>query len=186
MAVYRPRLPYELWLLWRSEEVPPGLNGQEAILTRRPATVADEIARLAGRGLHHVSLSHHQAVLGKPHWSTLSRRRQGSQRAHRDLQRMLANARARLARALVDTFVIENSQLAFSPLSGNEGRGGSTASSTPRTGCCTSSMRSAGTGFRCSSSLIKPARRDRIVGIRHNRARGPDPEDLSTGSGDHR
>src|SRR5438105_84660 len=47
------------------------LSGQEAILTRRPEVVADDIARLPERGLNQVSLSHDPAVLGKPYWSKL-------------------------------------------------------------------------------------------------------------------
>lgn len=96
------------------------LAGREAILTRRPELVADDIARLAERGLDQVSLSHDPAVLGKPYWS-----------------RLFAAVRARGTRigiynecwqlpqldwvdALADTFVVADSQLAISPLSGDE------------------------------------------------------------------
>src|SRR5437764_9003418 len=47
------------------------LSGREAVLTRRPELVADDVARLAARGLGQVSLSHDPAVLGRPYWSRL-------------------------------------------------------------------------------------------------------------------
>lgn len=96
------------------------LNGQEVILTRRPEAVADDIARLAERGLNQVSLSHDPAVLSKPYWSNLFQAIQD-----RHVRIGIYNECWQMPGldwldALVDTFVVENSQLAFSPLSGNE------------------------------------------------------------------
>jgi len=96
------------------------LSGQEAILTRRPELVADDIARLAARGLKQVSLSHDPAVLSKPYWSRLFQAVQD-----RHVRIGIYNECWQLPGlewldALVDTFVIADSQLGFSPLSGNE------------------------------------------------------------------
>jgi len=96
------------------------LSGQEAILTRRPEVVADDIARLAERGLNQVSLSHDPAVLGKPYWSQLFQAVQD-----RKVRIGIYNECWQLPGpdwldALVETFVVADSQIAFSPLSGNE------------------------------------------------------------------
>ena len=96
------------------------LSGQQAILTRRPELVADDIARLSERGLNQVSLSHDPAILGKPYWSSLFQAVQD-----RHVRIGIYNECWQMPGfdwldALVDTFVAADSQLAFSPLSGNE------------------------------------------------------------------
>ena len=120
VVVHRSRLPHELWLLWRVRKAHLALSGQEAILTRRPELVADDIARLAERGLRQVSLSHDPAVLSKPYWSRLFQAIQD-----RKVRIGIYNECWQLPgldwlAALVETFVNTDSQLAFSPLSGNE------------------------------------------------------------------
>jgi radical SAM superfamily enzyme YgiQ (UPF0313 family) len=96
------------------------LSGQEAILTRRPELVADDIARLAASGLRQVSLSHDPAVLSKPYWSRLFQAVQD-----RKVRIGIYNECWQLPGldwldGLVETFVIADSQLGISPLSGNE------------------------------------------------------------------
>jgi radical SAM superfamily enzyme YgiQ (UPF0313 family) len=96
------------------------LSGREAVLTRRPELVADDVARLAARGLGQVSLSHDPAVLGRPYWSRLFQAIQD-----RNVRIGLYNECWQLpgldwVDALADTFVVADSQLAISPLSGDE------------------------------------------------------------------
>lgn len=96
------------------------ISGREAVLTRRPEIVADDIARLAASGLTQVSLSHDPAVLGKPYWSRLFA---GVQ--ERKVRIGIYNECWQLPTlewvdALADTFVVADSQLAISPLSGDE------------------------------------------------------------------
>ena len=96
------------------------LAGREAVLTRRPELVADDIQRLAERGLDQVSLSHDPAVLGRPYWRQLFE----AVRA-RGIRIGLYNECWQLPSvewvdAMADTFVVPSSQLAISPLSGDE------------------------------------------------------------------
>jgi radical SAM superfamily enzyme YgiQ (UPF0313 family) len=96
------------------------LAGREAVLSRRPELVADDVARLAARGLTQVSLSHDPAILGKPYWSRLFQAVQD-----RNVRIGIYNECWQLppidwVDGLADTFVVPDSQLAISPLSGNE------------------------------------------------------------------
>jgi radical SAM superfamily enzyme YgiQ (UPF0313 family) len=96
------------------------IAGREAILTRRPELVADDVARLAAQGLDQVSLSHDPAILGKPYWSRLFQAIQD-----RNVRIGIYNECWQLppvdwVDGLADTFVVPASQLAISPLSGDE------------------------------------------------------------------
>lgn len=96
------------------------IAGREAVLTRRPDLVADDIARLAKRGLDQVSLSHDPAVLGKPYWTRLFEavRARGTRIGLYNECWQLPSTE--WVEAMARTFVISSSQLAISPLSGNE------------------------------------------------------------------
>jgi radical SAM superfamily enzyme YgiQ (UPF0313 family) len=96
------------------------ISGREAVLTRRPEVVADDIARLAARGLTQVSLSHDPAVLGKPYWSRLFAAIQDSRVRIGIYNECWQLPALEWVDAIADTFVVADSQLAISPLSGDE------------------------------------------------------------------
>ena len=96
------------------------LAGRETVMTRPPDIVANDIARMADNGLTQVSLSHDPAVLGKPYWTRLFQAVRD-----RNTQIGLYNECWQLpgtdwVDGMADTFVLPDSQLAISPLSGNE------------------------------------------------------------------
>ena len=94
--------------------------GREAIMVRRPELVARDVDRLAERRLDQVSLSHDPAILGKPYWSRLFDvvRERGTKIGIYNECWQLPTVE--WVDALADTFVVPDSQLAISPLSGNE------------------------------------------------------------------
>jgi hypothetical protein len=96
------------------------ISGREAVMTRRAELVADDLARLAAKGLDQVSLSHDPAVLGKPYWTRLfaAVREQGTRIGLYNECWQLPSTE--WVDAMAETFVVPDSQLAISPLSGNE------------------------------------------------------------------
>lgn len=96
------------------------IAGREAVLTRRPELVADDVARLAARGLTQVSLSHDPAILGRPYWSRLFQAIQDRRVRIGIYNECWQLPTVEWVDALADTFVVTASQLAISPLSGNE------------------------------------------------------------------